>query len=555
MPHKLPEPARPSRSAPAQEEHDAPPTKSESSVTPLPATSPPPAHNTPVDLEAIAAFKTLPSPASHADDPLIGQEPLGQYRIVKKLGEGGFGSAYLAEQLGVGRKAVIKILHPDLLRVEEVTKRFEREATILASLDHHHIVRLYNFGALEDGRLFLAMEYGGDITLETEIRRSGRLDADRALRIAEQVCEALQEAHEHGVVHRDLKPGNVLLSHKGTRDWAKVVDVGIARMVSAQDIGGTPRLTKTGAIVGTPAYFSPEQARGLTADGRSDLYSLGIALYEMLTGALPIHGVTPMDFIRAHCVDEPEPLTRHGLSVPAYIEEVLFKALEKDPDQRYQSAEEMHDALVRARALLHGAVAPPPAPAKWAPGKTARIAVGAAIAVLLVGGGVIAVLAARAPAVHVEVVRPLVPSSAATLVPAPVTPPPPKTFALFKKTPAVPVVRSEPPRPVQPPPAAAPVAPPVDGRAERLVFEARSLARGGDVNGAIEKYEQALELQSPPDVRLDALRGLSGGLDVAGHRYAALKSYLLLLPLVTGSEKDRVQARIKALRTELESGQ
>src|ERR1700687_984555 len=283
-------------------------------------------------------------------DPLIGKEPLGQYRILMKLGQGGFGSAYLAEQLGVERKAVIKVLDERMLDSNEGRARFEREAQVLASLDHHHIVRLYNFGALPDGRPFLAMEYGGDQTLEMEIR-TGRLKPDRALLIAGQICEALQDAHDHGIVHRDMKPANVLLGRKGAQDWVKLVDVGIAHIVAARQSGG-PRITQTGSIIGTPAYFSPEQARGLEVDGRSDIYSLGVSLCERLTGALPIRGPTPIDFVRAHCVDAPEPMARHGVRLPGYVEYFVFKALEKDPARRYGSADQMRQALAEARARL-----------------------------------------------------------------------------------------------------------------------------------------------------------------------------------------------------------
>ncbi|HYV67663.1 MAG TPA: serine/threonine-protein kinase, partial [Myxococcales bacterium] len=170
------------------------------------------------------------------DDPLIGQTPLGQYTILKRIGEGGFGSVYLADQIGVARKAVIKVLRRNLVGSQRFVKRFQREAAVLGALDHHHLIRLFNFGELPGGQLFLAMEYGGDRTLADEIKQHGRLGFERALRITEQVCLALHEAHVHGVVHRDLKPANIMLGQKEGVDWVKVVDVGIAKILDTADV-------------------------------------------------------------------------------------------------------------------------------------------------------------------------------------------------------------------------------------------------------------------------------------------------------------------------------
>jgi tRNA A-37 threonylcarbamoyl transferase component Bud32 len=506
-----------------------------------PASAKPAVTSPTVPLHDLAAPGTTSPTVEMPDgdiDPLIGQTPLGQYQIVRKLGEGGFGSAYLAEQIGIQRKAVIKVLHRQLLESDEVVRRFEREASVLASLDHHHIVRLYNFGVLDDGRLFLAMEYGGDKTLDHEIRQLGRLDADRALRIARQVCEALQEAHDHGVVHRDLKPANILIGHKGTQDWIKVVDVGIARIVEREE--SAPRLTRTGAVIGTPAYFSPEQARGLTVDGRSDLYSLGITIYEMLSGALPVKGATPLDFVRAHCVDPPTPLTRYDVNLPGFVEDVLFKALEKNPDDRYQSAAEMGEALGAALTRLHDPARGPArrgAAAKWA----------------LIGGlaaaGVVAVvfLQERERPVDVEV------ASVAEAPPPRPVPPPPQAPPIEKpveqpiaekqierKAPEKVVARAE---------AAAPAG---EQEALRLENDAERLAAAKDVKGAIAKFEEALLLQPGRSLTVRALRGLAVLYERTGDSELALKYYLRYRPAASASEKAQVDSRIAALRAELE---
>jgi serine/threonine-protein kinase len=297
------------------------------------------------------ALEASITPSDDDADPLIGQTPLGQYRIVQKIGEGGFGAVYVAEQVEVGRKAVIKVMRPRLGASDIFIKRFRREATVLAALDHHHLVRLYNFGELENGQLFLAMEYGGDRTLADEIRLNGRLTPERALLITEQVCEALQEAHSRGVVHRDLKPANILLSRKDGRDWVKVVDVGIAKILEGGIDDGQSRLTDSDIIAGTPAYLSPEQANGKPLDGRSDLYAMGCVLYEMLSGRLPFEAQTPLEFIKAHGLLPPISLGSRGIVTSPAIQALVRRALEKEPAKRFQSATEMAAACAAARMI------------------------------------------------------------------------------------------------------------------------------------------------------------------------------------------------------------
>ena len=323
-----------------------------------------------------------------ADDPLVGMNILGQYVIVRKIGDGGFGSVYLANQTGVSRRAVIKVVNTITDEdAKVVLKRFQREANVLAALDHHHLVRLYNFGTLDDGRPFLAMEYGGDVTVADELKKVKRFKPERALRICEQVAEALQEAHNRGVVHRDLKPHNILLGRKDGADWVKVVDVGIAKIMDAADVDSDgEKLTGTGMVIGTPAYFSPEQCHGVGMDGRSDLYTLGVVLYEMLTGVLPVKGLTPVDYVRAHVVDPPVPVRKRVPETPPFVEALVMKCLEKKADKRWQNATELRDAMREAREKLgsHGSF------------KKQRIAmIATAVAVILLGLGGVFWLAGR----------------------------------------------------------------------------------------------------------------------------------------------------------------
>ena len=362
-------------------------------------------------------LRNTPTTGSGADDtqeidPLIGREPLGQYRILAKIGEGGFGSVYIADQLGVGRKAVIKVLRANLAGSEAFVKRFQREASVLAALDHHNLVRLFNFGRLPDGQLFLAMEYGGDRTLADEIKANGRLAIERSLRIAEQVCLALHEAHARGVIHRDLKPANIMLGQKEGHDWVKVVDVGIAKILDAAEVDdGQARLTADGTIIGTPAYFSPEQARGLPLDGRSDVYSMGCVLYETISGQLPINARTPVDFVRAHCMDAPVPLSERGIVMPPSLQALIARALAKSPQER-PTAKELAARLAEERALLGRK-----------PGKSRQVIAAVAAGCIAILSVSAAVLWPRKPKKPVPSLPPAVAITAETAAPVPAEPP------------------------------------------------------------------------------------------------------------------------------------
>ena len=479
---------------------------------------------------------------AEAQDPLIGQTPLGQYRILRKVGEGGFGAVYLAEQLGVGRNAVIKVLRKRHEQSEHFVRRFEREASVLAALDHHNLVRLYNFGELEDGQLFLAMEYGGDHTLADEIARRGRLPVERALGIAEQVCAALQEAHDRGIVHRDLKPPNILLGEKGGRDWVKVVDVGIAKILDDSDVEmADSSLTASGALIGTPAYFSPEQARGLPVDARSDVYAMGIVLYEMLTAQLPVKGMTPLDFARAHAADVPRPMRSTGALVPAAVEAIVAKALEKDPARRFASALEMSEAIADVRRS-------PRSP--WTGRRRVLLGGVLALAVGVIGIAIGLKAARTSPAPAAPAVQ------SAPIVPPPPTPtierPPAQGTPIIQQPPAqAPPIIQPPPAPAvteatrPPPPRPSPTSR-ADVRAMRLIAQA---GRSGSTSDeAIDKLDLALEQRLSDPVRAKVYRALAATYEGAGNREKALLYYQLYVPFCPPEELPGVDEKINHLK-------
>jgi serine/threonine protein kinase len=289
---------------------------------------------------------------SRAEDSLIGRDVIGQYRIERKLGVGGMGAVYLAQQTSVSRPAVIKVLRSQ----SEDPARFAVEAKAASRLNHPNIVTIYNYGEMEDGTLFLAMEYIEGETL-AQVIDCGRLPVDRAVRIVMQIAGALGEAHAHGIVHRDLKPANVMLvSRAGDQDFVKVLDFGIAKV---DDAG----VTSTGYVVGTPRYMSPEQLLGKRLDFRSDVYSLGIVLYEMLAGVTPFSSDTPMGWMHQHVDVAPRPPSEmaKGGKIPAALERVVLHALAKAPSDRPSSMEMFSLDLA---AAMNAPIEPPPPP-RW----------------------------------------------------------------------------------------------------------------------------------------------------------------------------------------------
>jgi tRNA A-37 threonylcarbamoyl transferase component Bud32 len=263
-----------------------------------------------------------------------------RYSIGVTLGEGGMARVYKGTDEVLDRTVAIKVLADRYAHDDTFVTRFRREAQAAAALNHPNVVSVFDTG--DDGQAhYIVMEYVPGDTLADLLRREGPVEPDRAARIAEDVATALQAAHDHGLVHRDVKPGNVMID---TQDRTKVMDFGIAR-AAADDT-----LTQTGAVLGTAAYLSPEQAQGTTVDARSDIYSLGCVLYEMLAGRPPFTGDSPVAIAYAHVNDRPDPPSAHRPGVPPELETVTMKALAKDPDDRYGSAGELRNALAAARA-------------------------------------------------------------------------------------------------------------------------------------------------------------------------------------------------------------
>ncbi|MEZ4267430.1 MAG: protein kinase [Myxococcota bacterium] len=283
-------------------------------------------------------------------DPWLGRTLGSQFRVIRKLGAGGMGAVYLCEQLDVERYAVVKLMHAELSENPLAVSRFKREARAVARLNHPNIVQIYIFGETEDRALYLAMEHVDGASLGSVLAQSARLAQPRALRIVDQVCAALSEAHAASVIHRDLKPDNVMLTDRlGNPDYVKVLDFGIAKL-----LGDTPQdrgeMTREGHIAGTPRYMSPEQARGQALDARSDIYSLGVMLYEMLTGAHPFQATTAVDFLVKH-VSEPPPRPSErftDLILLPRVEAIVLRCLAKSPAERFQSAADLQRAVRQA---------------------------------------------------------------------------------------------------------------------------------------------------------------------------------------------------------------
>jgi serine/threonine protein kinase len=297
---------------------------------------------------------------------MVGRTFLGRYEAIRLLGEGGMGRVYLAKQIDLGRQVVIKIMHDHIAADPKFRERFQRETLLMARFQHPYVVALYDASLNDPQGPCIVMEYIRGITVDTLLERNGRLSPARAGRLLGQLCEALQAAHSEGIIHRDLKPANLMVVDPDTPyEKIKVMDFGLAKLIDINPHQGTD----TGAdfAVGTPGYIAPEQVRGNELDHRSDLYSVGVILFEMLSGKLPFTANETMDVLLAHATEPPPTFESIGATwVPAAIEEVVRKCLSKDPADRPASARDLfsmyEEALTGETQVAHtadGDMAPP----------------------------------------------------------------------------------------------------------------------------------------------------------------------------------------------------
>jgi predicted Ser/Thr protein kinase len=283
-------------------------------------------------------LKLVPDAAGERD-PLLGKVLDGRYEIQSVLGEGGMGLVYKAKHVTLGKKLAIKVLKAEVSKDQEIVQRFRQEAQSATSIGNHHIIDISDFGVLPDGSTYFVMEFLDGKSLTKAIEPGTPLKANRTIHIAKQLCRALGAAHEIGIVHRDLKPDNIyLISRGGDPDFVKVLDFGIAKVV-----GQKSKLTQVGQVFGTPHYMSPEQCAGTAVDKRTDIYALGVIMYEMTSSRVPFDADNLMGILTKHLYEEP--VKPHELpppvDVPPALEAVILKCLAKKPDIRYQTMQEV----------------------------------------------------------------------------------------------------------------------------------------------------------------------------------------------------------------------
>ncbi len=340
----------------------------------------------------------------HEPESLIGSLLGERYQLLRLIGQGGMGAVYLATHVIIGKQIAVKVLSPDYSSNPADVQRFLGEARAASLIRHDHVVDIADFGYTPQGQAYLVMEYLEGEDLSHTLQRDVRMGWFRVSNLIMQIGSALAAAHAKGIVHRDMKPENCFrVKREGDEDFIKVLDFGIAKIVDDRFKKGEHSLTIEGGIIGTPEYIAPELCRGLKADTRVDIYALGIIMYRMLTGVVPFRTDTDnyMAVLSQHLTDLPRPLSEQApdAQIPAKIEQIVLRALEKDPNNRYQTVEELIAALREAQLTLTGASStglitglsglPRPRTVKRPPGMPLGLLLTFA-ALLVLGGGAIA---------------------------------------------------------------------------------------------------------------------------------------------------------------------
>jgi eukaryotic-like serine/threonine-protein kinase len=292
-------------------------------------------------------------------DQVIGLVLDSKYKIERLIGKGGMGNVYEAKHLHMGLPVAIKILHAHLIKDGTAVERFRREARSARTVNHQNAISIMDFGVTSENILYLVMELINGISLHEILKKETCLESVRAVNLMKQVCLAVDAAHQKNIVHRDLKPDNILIvDYAQTKEKVKVIDFSIAKV--KQNDAENVNLTSAGVVVGTPHYISPEQAQGFVLDHRSDIYSMGIILYQCLTGQVPFNGKTSAMLLMQHIQAQPKPLRSLKPNIPQQLEDVVLRALAKSAEERQQTAaqlaEEMENALVDAGLISEPSV-------------------------------------------------------------------------------------------------------------------------------------------------------------------------------------------------------
>ncbi len=305
-----------------------------------------------------AKLEIIPEQDTKIFDDLVGKVLAGRFKILSKIGQGGMGAVYKAEQIRMGRVCAIKVIPHEMAKDRDAIERFDREAKMSALINDQHAVTVYDFGETEDGMYFLAMEFVEGETLSNLMRREGILPLFRVIPIVQQSCQALYAAHLQAIVHRDLKPDNIMISKKDGRDFVKILDFGIAKISSDERRND---LTRAGLVVGTPLYMSPEQLSGEKLDPRSDIYSFALIVYQMLSGGLPFNGDNAQALMIKRLTDDPLPIraVNPNVVVPPNVEAVLLAALARDPNRRTSSIKVFSDQFIQAANAARVSSTPP----------------------------------------------------------------------------------------------------------------------------------------------------------------------------------------------------